>query len=118
MQQIPDLYFIYVSLLPAHVVIQLLCQDNGVGSPVLGILLTDNESFAFDGVNQLRHGVLILLHQVGQLLLGHGPMIPQQVDEHELLRGEGNLGLHVFGLLKILLLEPILGQPLAYRQIV
>lgn len=74
MQQIPDLYFIYVSLLPAHVVIQLLCQDNGVGSPVLGILLTDNESFAFDGVNQLRHGVLILLHQV---------------DEHELLRVRG-----------------------------
>ena len=69
------------------------CQDNGIESPVLCILLAENKSFAFYGVNQLRDGVLVLLHHVGQLLLGHRPMIPQQVDEHELFRGKWHLGL-------------------------
>jgi hypothetical protein len=62
-------------------------------SPVLCILLAENKSFAFYGVNQLRDGVLVLLHHVGQLLLGHRSMIPQQVDEHELFRGKWHLGL-------------------------
>ena len=35
---------------------------------------------------------LVLLHHVGQLL-GHRPMIPQQVDEHELFRDKWHLGL-------------------------
>ena len=41
----------------------------------------------------LQFLTVVLLHHVGQLLLGHRPMIPQQVDEHELFRGKWHLGL-------------------------
>ena len=60
------------------------------------ILLTHDEPFAFDCVNKFRNGVLVLLHLVGKLLLGHFALIPQQVDQHELFRGQRHVHLTEF----------------------
>lgn len=71
----------------------LLGENKSVGPPVLTVLLTYDKALALKSINQFGHGILILLHLVRELLLGHGTLIPKKINEDELLRSERNIHL-------------------------
>ena len=53
-----------------------LRQDQAVFTAVLATSLTYDKAFMLQGVDKLRHGVLVLLHRVRNFLLRHGPLVP------------------------------------------
>ena len=53
-----------------------LGQDQAVFTAVLATSLTYDKAFMLQGVDKLRHGVLVLLHRVRNFLLRHGPLVP------------------------------------------
>lgn len=74
-----------------------LCEHKRIGPPVLTVLLTNYKALALKSINQFGHGILILLHLVSKLLLGHGTLIPKKINENKLLRCQRDLHLSELG---------------------